>query len=74
MSILHCELCSKDKNIFCPRDADAMCLICSMHLCGAHITEHLKNVHCVSLSLDHCSTKNQATKENADEQPNNHRH
>jgi hypothetical protein len=52
--IEHCLLCLADKKIFCPRDVDAQCLECGQSFCGAHIGQHLKEVHCISLTLDHC--------------------
>jgi len=52
-----CEECKNDPKVFCPRDVDVKCLICDKEFCGAHIAEHLKKVHLVSLNLDHCSTK-----------------
>jgi hypothetical protein len=30
------------------------CLECGQSYCGAHIGQHLKEVHCISLTLDHC--------------------
>lgn len=54
---LYCKDCLDDNNIFCPRDPDAKCLICGEELCAAHIGPHLKEKHCVSLSLEHCSTE-----------------
>ena len=51
---LVCEMCEKDPEVVCKRDADAECLICGSYLCGGHIAEHLSSQHCVSLSLAHC--------------------
>ena len=53
----HCPDCEADKTVFCPRDNDALCLVCHKSFCGAHIGKHLKEVHCVSLNLDHCSRR-----------------
>jgi hypothetical protein len=53
----HCPSCLiefNNKKIFCPRNADAQCLICGKSFCGAHIGIHLKKRHCVSLDLEHC--------------------
>lgn len=50
----HCPMCKADKKVFCPRDPDAQCVHCGQRFCGAHIGQHLKEVHCVSLNLDHC--------------------
>lgn len=50
----HCPPCLADKKVFCPRDIDAQCLECGQGFCGAHIGQHLKEVHCISLNLDHC--------------------
>jgi hypothetical protein len=55
MGIEHCSSCLNDKRVYCPRNPDAQCLICEKKFCGAHISEHLNNEHCVSLNLDHCS-------------------
>lgn len=49
-----CPMCKADPKVFCPRNADAICMGCHLAFCGAHIGEHLKKAHCVSLSLDHC--------------------
>ena len=49
-----CFMCKNDSNIFCPRNVDVKCLICSVDVCGGHIIEHLKK-HCVSANLDHCT-------------------
>jgi len=58
------EICSEckrskeeERGVFCPRDVDAQCLHCGAKLCGAHIVEHLREVHCVSLDLKHCSVE-----------------
>lgn len=53
--IEHCPDCLEDEKVFCPRDTDAQCLECGQRYCGAHIGSHLKQVHCISLNLDHCS-------------------
>lgn len=53
--IKHCSMCLADPNVTCPRDCDATCLHCGGEFCGAHIGEHLNKVHCVALTLDHCS-------------------
>lgn len=52
--IEYCPLCLADKKVLCPRDPDALCLQCGEKFCGAHIGPHLKQVHFVSLTLDHC--------------------
>lgn len=52
-----CEMCEEDENVFCPRDVDAECLECGGQFCGAHIGQHLKEEHCISLDLSHCSTE-----------------
>lgn len=52
-----CSECEEDPKVFCSRDVDARCLICSKVLCGAHMMKHLKEVHCIALNLDHCSMK-----------------
>jgi hypothetical protein len=49
-----CPLCLADKKVFCPRDVDAQCVECGQKFCGAHIGQHLKEAHCISLTLDHC--------------------
>ena len=49
-----CPECEKDPTVGCPRNVDAKCLDCGKEFCGAHIGEHLKTVHFVSLDLDHC--------------------
>ena len=53
----HCGMCRDDPKIFCPRDVDVQCLICGKKMCGAHMVDHLKRVHCVALDLGHCSIK-----------------
>jgi len=53
--IEHCPMCVKDKRVFCLRDVDAKCLECGQNFCGAHIGQHLKEVHCITLDLKHCS-------------------
>ncbi|KKN12185.1 hypothetical protein LCGC14_1019080 [marine sediment metagenome] len=53
--MLHCPDCLADKKVTCPRNPDAQCLECGKKLCAAHIASHLKEVHCMSLSLDYCS-------------------
>jgi len=40
-----CSFCKDDKNIFCPRNVDAKCLICGQCFCGGHIGVHLKKAH-----------------------------
>jgi len=55
-----CCACIADKEVFCPRDVDAKCLICGAEFCGAHITLHLREAHCVSLNLDHCKNAEEA--------------
>jgi len=53
----HCSECVKDDNVFCPRNNDGMCLECGKVFCAAHLIEHFKAVHCMSLTLEHCSVK-----------------
>lgn len=50
-----CRLCKADDKVVCPRNVDAQCLKCGQKFCGAHIGQHLKEVHCISLSLEHCT-------------------
>jgi len=50
-----CSMCKADDKVFCPRNVDAQCLECGERFCGAHIGQHLKEVHCISLDLAHCS-------------------
>ncbi|KKN74901.1 hypothetical protein LCGC14_0386500 [marine sediment metagenome] len=54
MNIIHCPDCLADDKIFCPRNPDAKCLDCGKSFCGAHIGPHLKDVHCIALTNDHC--------------------
>jgi len=49
-----CDWCRTDPKISRARNADATCLECGQAFCGGHIGQHLKKVHCISLSLDHC--------------------
>jgi len=49
-----CSLCKADGKVFCPRNVDAQCLECGEKFCGAHIGQHLKDIHYISLTLDHC--------------------
>jgi ribosomal protein S27E len=51
---LHCPDCLEDREIFCPRNPDAKCLICGKELCAGHIGPHLQKEHCVSLDFSYC--------------------
>ena len=57
MQLEICSLCKADKTIICPRNVDAQCLECGQRFCGAHIGQHLKEKHFISLGLGHCRKK-----------------
>jgi len=55
--LTHCAFCRADPKVFCPRDHDCACLECGECFCAGHILIHMKNVHFVESSMEHC-TKN----------------
>lgn len=50
-----CPECEADPDVFCPRNVDGKCLECGLELCAAHLVEHFRSVHFMSLGLEHCS-------------------
>lgn len=50
-----CPDCQNDEKVFCPRNVDGICIECGIRLCAAHLLKHFKEIHCISLDLEHCS-------------------
>lgn len=55
MGMPMCEVCQSDARVKCKRDSDVRCLICGMVLCGGHVLEHLRIMHCVATDNAHCA-------------------